>query len=54
MIYPVRPSQCRIWPFWTENLKSPDTWNQAVQKCGGINHGRFYSFEEIEKIKKEK
>jgi Fe-S-cluster containining protein len=54
MIYPVRPSQCRIWPFWTENLKSPDTWNQAVQKCGGINNGRFYSFEEIEKIKKEK
>jgi len=54
MIYPVRPSQCRIWPFWTENLVSPTAWSQAVQKCGGINHGRFYSFEEIEKIRKNK
>ena len=51
MIYPVRPSQCRVWPFWPSNLSSPNAWNKASQKCPGINRGRLYSFEEIEKIK---
>ena len=53
-IYSVRPQQCRTWPFWTSNLSSPNTWNQAGQSCGGINRGRLYSFEEIEKIRKAK
>ena len=51
-IYCVRPSQCRSWPFWPENLTSPNAWNEAAQKCSGINHGRLYSFEEIERIKR--
>ena len=54
MIYPVRPSQCRIWPFWPDNLANADAWNKAAQRCSGINRGRFYNFEEIEKIKKNK
>jgi hypothetical protein len=54
VIYPVRPSQCRSWPFWANNLTSPGSWNRAAQKCGGINRGRLYSFEEIEKIKSER
>jgi Fe-S-cluster containining protein len=54
IIYPVRPSQCRIWPFWPENIKSPDAWNKAAQKCSGVNKGRLYSFEEIEKIRKSR
>ncbi|MHC4557543.1 MAG: YkgJ family cysteine cluster protein [Planctomycetota bacterium] len=52
LIYSVRPSQCRSWPFWSSNLTSPNTWNKAAQKCPGINRGRLYSFEEIEKIKR--
>jgi len=54
MIYPVRPSQCRVWPFWSENLASTNTWNKAAQKCPGVNRGRHYSFEEIERIRKKK
>jgi Fe-S-cluster containining protein len=54
MIYPVRPSQCRSWPFWPSNLQSLNAWNQAAQKCSGINQGKYYNFEEIEKIKSEK
>jgi Fe-S-cluster containining protein len=54
VIYPVRPSQCRSWPFWARNLASPDAWNKAGQKCGGINRGKLYSFEEIQEIKSEK
>ncbi|MHC5073783.1 MAG: YkgJ family cysteine cluster protein [Planctomycetota bacterium] len=54
IIYPVRPSQCRSWPFWPENLKSPTAWNKAVKKCPGINRGRLCTFEEIQKIKNDK
>ncbi len=53
-IYSVRPAQCRSWPFWASNLSSANTWNEAGQKCPGINRGKHYSFEEIEKIKREK
>ncbi len=54
VIYPVRPSQCRTWPFWPENLLGPDTWNRAAMRCPGINRGRLYSYEEIESIRKSK
>ena len=53
-IYPVRPSQCRSWPFWPENLTNAGAWNRAAQKCPGINRGRLYSFEEIEQIRRSK
>jgi Fe-S-cluster containining protein len=52
IIYEFRPSQCRNWPFWSENLSSPGAWNKAAQKCPGINRGRFYSFEQIQEIKR--
>jgi len=54
VIYPVRPRQCRSWPFWPENLKEPSAWDKATRKCPGINSGRLYSFEEIEKMRKQK
>jgi hypothetical protein len=53
IVYPVRPKQCRSWPFWPGNLKSPDAWNKAAQKCAGINHGQLYCLEEIKRIKRE-
>ena len=54
MIYPVRPNQCRTWPFWSDNLACPDSWNRTAQKCSGVNRGRHHSFEQIEKIRKQK
>ena len=53
-IYSVRPTQCRTWPFWPNNLTNPNSWNKAGERCPGINRGRRYSPEEIEKIKKIK
>jgi len=53
-IYSVRPNQCRTWPFWSGNLTRPDDWNIAAKKCPGLNRGKLYTFEEIEKIKKQK
>jgi len=43
-----------MWPFWPSNLASAGAWNSTAQKCPGINRGRLYSYEEIEKIKKKK
>lgn len=54
VIYPVRPSQCRMWPFWSDNLASPTSWNKAAKRCPGVNRGRAYSFEEIKKIRNNK
>ena len=38
-IYPVRPVQCRTWPFWPENMASPKHWQRAAQTCPGMQHG---------------
>ena len=54
MIYSVRPTQCRAWPFWSSNLNSQNAWSNAAQKCPGINQGKHYTSQEIEKIKKNK
>ncbi|MBN1507245.1 MAG: YkgJ family cysteine cluster protein [Sedimentisphaerales bacterium] len=51
-IYSVRPNQCRTWPFWPENLSTPDAWSRAGIRCPGINFGRYYSYQEIERIRK--
>lgn len=47
-IYPVRPTQCRTWPFWPSNLRSPGAWAYAGQRCVGINRGVLLTMEEIE------
>jgi uncharacterized protein len=54
VIYPVRPSQCRSWPFWKDNIACPDNWNRTAQKCPGINRGRLYEQQEIQRIKGNK
>lgn len=47
-IYPVRPLQCRTWPFWDINLESIDDWNEAAVNCPGMNRGKRYDFVQIE------
>jgi len=50
-IYPVRPLQCRTWPFWPELLSSPENWNRAAKRCPGMNTGRTYSLPQIAEIR---
>ena len=47
----VKPRQCRTWPFWKDNLKSPETWNEAARKCPGINQGQRYTLVRINTIR---
>jgi Fe-S-cluster containining protein len=46
-IYPVRPRQCRTWPFWASNLQTPEDWEQTKSVCPGSGQGELISAEEI-------
>ncbi|GAB4137557.1 MAG: YkgJ family cysteine cluster protein [Planctomycetaceae bacterium] len=46
-IYPVRPQQCRTWPFWNSNLKEPRDWEAAGRGCPGIGQGELVPLEVI-------
>jgi uncharacterized protein len=47
-VYPARPLQCQAWPFWPENVETPDDWAQITRVCPGAGQGRLYSIEEIQ------
>ena len=48
-IYQARPTQCRTWPFWPENVESKDTWDATKHHtpCPGMDKGTLYSADEI-------
>jgi Fe-S-cluster containining protein len=46
-IYPVRPRQCRTWPFWESNVRAPADWRRTCQVCPGAGQGDLISAEEI-------
>ena len=46
-IYPVRPRQCRTWPFWESNLASERAWQHTCKVCPGSGQGDLISTEEI-------
>ncbi|MEM6531181.1 MAG: YkgJ family cysteine cluster protein [Myxococcota bacterium] len=49
-VYEARPTQCRTWPFWPENM-NPRAWRNEVEAfCPGAGKGRLYSPEEIAAI----
>ena len=49
-IYPVRPKQCRTFPWWKENLQSEERWKLAGQSCEGITEtAPIVPYEEIDK-----
>jgi len=49
-IYPVRPTQCRTYPFWRDILKSALRWQQAGATCPGIDAGRMWSKASIQQL----
>ncbi len=46
-IYPVRPVQCRSFPFWPENVNNKKNWDKLKKMCPGIGAGRLYTIDEI-------
>jgi uncharacterized protein len=41
-VYPARPTQCRTFPFWPENLKSKAAWDKLQGYCPGIDRGPLH------------
>lgn len=37
-IYTARPSQCRTFPWWKENIASPQSWKEVGKRCEGVDH----------------
>lgn len=48
-VYEARPTQCRTWPFWPENMKR-GAWDEAARTCPGMGQGRLHTAEEIRAI----
>ena len=46
-IYSVRPRQCRTWPFWESNLRTPADWKRTCTVCPGSGKGELISADEI-------
>jgi Fe-S-cluster containining protein len=46
-VYPARPVQCQTWPFWPENVQTPEDWDHTREVCPGSGRGRLYTVDEI-------
>lgn len=51
-VYEARPTQCRTWPFWPENM-SARGWTAVAADCPGIGKGEVVPRETIERILRE-
>lgn len=47
-VYEARPTQCRTWPFWDSNIRSPISWQKTCELCPGAGQGKLYSLQQIE------
>ena len=50
-VYAARPLQCRTWPFWDGLLESREAWEHSKQTCPGLDRGRAFDFEHIERMR---
>ena len=51
-VYTARPRQCKTWPWWDSNLKSPATWKQTCEVCPGSGEGKLHQLGQIEEQRK--
>jgi len=45
--YEERPRQCKTWPFWDSNLRTPEAWAEAAEACPGCDKGNLVPLEQI-------
>jgi uncharacterized protein len=44
-IHPVKPAQCRIFPFWPELVENRREWQRTAAYCPGIGKGPLVQIE---------
>jgi Fe-S-cluster containining protein len=49
-IYPVRPLQCRTYPFWPEIVRRQRDWQRESRRCEGINRGAAMSVTRVREL----
>jgi len=49
-VYEARPTQCRTFPFWKENLADPEDWDEVARLSPGVNQGRLYPLGDINRL----
>jgi len=52
-IHPVKPKQCRTFPFWKENVVTRNDWKLTAGFCPGIGEGPQISADSIRKDLKD-
>jgi Fe-S-cluster containining protein len=52
-IHPIKPVQCRVFPFWTEIIETHATWDETAQRCPGMNKGPLIQIETAQEISEE-
>lgn len=40
-VHPVKPVQCRLYPFWPELVESRSHWQKEQRMCPGIGKGEL-------------
>ena len=40
-VHPVKPTQCRLYPFWPELVENRTAWRIEQLKCPGIGTGEL-------------
>ena len=46
-VYPHRPDQCRAWPFWQQNVDTPESWAATRKACPGAGRGTLFTAEDV-------
>jgi len=48
-VYEARPTQCKTWPFWPENISTPQMWARVKKAtpCPGMGEGKLVPIEKI-------
>ncbi len=54
-VHPVKPAQCRTFPFWPELLDDRDAWQAAKEFCPGMDapNARLFTGNEVRKIRRK-
>ena len=52
-IHPVKPAQCRIFPFWPELVDDKREWRKTAAWCPGIGKGELVQIETASVLAKE-
>lgn len=54
-VYGARPTQCRTFPFWSDNLTTREEWAETAKRCEGIDHpdAPLISIDQIRKQRDE-